>query len=201
MDVRQLLVLTVACTVAGLTHAQVFKCHDEQGQLVFSSFPCGDSIDPVPVSVGSGNQAPAPEGQQTAPEPVAPPLADADIQSAGAAEYSDLDLQSLSPEQIELLQMHQQLQRQSEERAQAIANSEQQAMSGEPLAGASTGYASSQTVADQNDGGSAACSSAEARLDSLREQGRRGYSASQSRSHKTRLRQAKDRVRDACRRR
>lgn len=198
MDVRQILVLTLAWTVAGLAHAQVFKCHDDQGQLVFSSFPCGDSIERVPVSVGSGDQAPAAESPQTAQQPNVPPPADAEFQSAGTAAYAEMDIQSLSPEQIELLQMHQQLQRQSDQRAQEIADSERQVLMGEALGGSATAYSSPQTTG-QNDDGNAACESAKAALDSYREQGRRGYSASQSRSHKARMRQAKDRVRNACR--
>jgi hypothetical protein len=150
------------------------------------------------VSVGSGDQAPAAERPQTAQQPNVPPPADAESQSAGTAAYAEMDIQSLSPEQIELLQMHQQLQRQSQARAQEIADSERQVMMGEALGGSAMAYTGPQTIG-QNDDGNAACEGAKAALDSYRKQGRRGYSASQSRSHKARLRQAKDRVRDACR--
>lgn len=195
-----LVISAIFLCFAESAHAQVFKCHDAAGQITFSSFPCGERIEEVAVSVGSGNSAPA-----AAELPVETPSGHSLTKTQSASttytpettEATALDPHALSPEQIELLQMHQQLQRQSDVRMWEIANYQQQMELGTTTENPTT---SGDRQAIQSERNNNACESAERALDSARERGRRGYSASESRSYKNRLRQAKDRARDACRR-
>ena len=206
MTLRLLAISILMLLFAVSAHAQVFKCHDADGQLTFSSFPCGEAIEKVAVSVGSGNAAPATEqlpAERQAPQSLVEGQPVDAIAQPDNPEPLAFEPHSLSPEQIELLQMHQRLQEQSDERMQEITNHEQQMTYGTASvsgSGSVSGFATNDRQISQSASNNRACESAELARDSLREQGRRGYSASQSRSYKAKLRQAKDRVRTACRR-
>ncbi len=209
MGARSSFVLLLVCVFASEAAAQVFKCQDAEGRVVFSSFPCSDSAERVVVDVGSGD-APSPPPQAVADEraPLAENEAGRDYGLAPRAEPG-MEGQPLSPEQLEMYkQMAEFQQQQAYANERRLRELEQEAMTGQPSMTSQRSMSSQQTTsysrrqaARQADSDARACDSAERALDSVRAQGRRGYSANQARAYKNRLRQAKDRAREACRRR
>ena len=170
------------------TTAQVFKCRDAQGQVVFSSFPCSDTAEAVQVEVGSGPGG----GDRSSGAPAASTLRSAPRPPAGRRPAGQEPLSAEEHAFYRALAEEQQRDAQAVEAQLRVMEREAQGLAEAP-ASPSAMYPAQAATPSQ------ACESAERAVETIRARGRRGYGASEARAYRAQLRQAKDQERAACR--